>query len=202
MIVDSYSERCWALITPPKQRPLPANSHYSLSLSLLIANYPTWVRFIAYPSPHYSIRSGSPGRYLQVSNLQPAPSPGLFCSTSLWAGLPQNLQFSRSVPCHHSCCPRNRVMGFLFGFWPPEDTLLPCGLFTVPHCCQIRASCLGEGKHLTVTTGSPKQFTWLGEESPAAALSSRDLFPRGFLNLELFKHGNGSREFNDCRKCV
>ena len=93
-------------------------------------------------------------------------------------------------------------MGFLFGFQPPEDTLLPCGLFTVPHGCQIRASGLGEGKHLTVTTGSPKQFSWLGEESAVAALFSRDLFPRGFLNLELFKHGNGSREFNDCHNCV
>ena len=88
-------------------------------------------------------------------------------------------------------------MGFLFGFWPPEDTHLPCSLFTVPRDCQIRASGLGEGKHLIVTSESPKQFTWLGEESAAAALSSRDLFPRHFLNLELFKRGNGSGEFND-----
>ena len=149
------------------------------------------------PSPHYSIHSGSPGRCLQVSSLQPAPSPGLSCSSCLWARQPRNFQFSRSDPCHHSCCSRNQVMGFLFGFWPPEDTRLPCSLFTVPRDCQIRASGLGEGKHLIVTSESPKQFTWLGEESAAAALSSRDLFPRHFLNLELFKRGNGSGEFND-----
>lgn len=145
------------------------------------------------PSPHYSIHSESPGRCLQVSNRQPAPSPRLSCSSSLWATQPQNFQFSRSVPCHHSCCPRNQVMGLQ----PPRGHSLPCWLFTVPRGCQIRASGLGEGRHLIVTTESPKQLTWLGEESAAAALSSRDLFPRRFLNLELFKRGNGSGEFND-----
>lgn len=173
LIVDSYSERCWALITPPKTAP-----HQQSPPSLLQSPHsklPHPGKVYCLPLPHYSIHSGSPGRGLQVSSLQPAPSRRLSCSTSLWAELPRNFQFSRSVPCHHSCCSRNRVMGFLFGFQPPRRAIpFPIGYSLCPTVA-TRASGLGEGKHLIGTAESPNSsHGW--EKSAAAALSSRDLF--------------------------